>query len=116
MSRDSDAPVHGKVQPVTPDEASDLKNESIPDVVVETVNRLIARNMHLGQSKFLQKDLVAELVEAGLDPAAIQHHGWLDFEDLYRSRGWEVEYDKPGWNETYPASFKFTVPNGKRSG
>lgn len=32
-----------------------------------------------------------------------QDHGWLDLEDIYRDEGWTVEYDSPGYNETYEA-------------
>lgn len=31
----------------------------------------------------------------------------LDVEDVYRAAGWEVTYDKPGYNETYDATFTF---------
>ncbi len=31
----------------------------------------------------------------------------LDVEPSYRAEGWEVEYDKPGYNETYEATFTF---------
>lgn len=38
---------------------------------------------------------------------------WLDIETAYRQAGWEVEYDKPAYNETYGASWEFK--HGKRS-
>lgn len=34
---------------------------------------------------------------------------WLNFEGAYRRAGWKVEFDKPGYNESYPATFKFTA-------
>lgn len=100
-----------RVRPVTPDEASDMKMVNIPDVVIETVNRLLAENMRLGRAVIKQKDLVDELVSGGLDKGEIYDRGWVDFEDLYREYGWKVHYDKPGWNEDYPAFWEFTVPN-----
>lgn len=33
---------------------------------------------------------------------------WLDVEDCYRAIGWAVNYDKPAYNETYPATFEFS--------
>ncbi len=34
--------------------------------------------------------------------------GWLDVEPIFKKAGWDVEYDKPGYNESYPATFKFS--------
>ena len=32
---------------------------------------------------------------------------YLDVEELYRQEGWLVTHDKPGYDETYPATFTF---------
>jgi hypothetical protein len=32
----------------------------------------------------------------------------MDVEDVYQKAGWEVEFDKPGYNEDYEANFKFS--------
>jgi hypothetical protein len=45
-----------------------------------------------------------------LDDITVQtiwENKWLDVEDEYRKNGWEVEYDKPGLGESYPARFIF---------
>jgi hypothetical protein len=34
--------------------------------------------------------------------------GWLNIEPVYAEFGWVVEYDKPGYNESYDATFEFT--------
>jgi hypothetical protein len=34
--------------------------------------------------------------------------GYCDLEPLYRAAGWRVVHDKPAYNETYDAYFKFT--------
>lgn len=34
-------------------------------------------------------------------------NGWLDIETVYEDSGWSVEYDKPGYNESYEASWTF---------
>ncbi len=36
---------------------------------------------------------------------------WLNVEELYRAQGWTVTYDKPGYNESYPATFTFAPGN-----
>lgn len=34
--------------------------------------------------------------------------GWFDVESSYRRVGWRVEYDKPGYNESYEGFWKFS--------
>ena len=33
---------------------------------------------------------------------------YLDIEPAYRNAGWKVEFDKPGYNETYDSYFVFS--------
>ena len=44
-----------------------------------------------------------------LKRADVFSNHWLDVEDIYREQGWNVEYDKPTYNETYDAYFVFSV-------
>lgn len=32
---------------------------------------------------------------------------YLDIEEIYSASGWVVKYDKPAYNEDYPATFEF---------
>jgi hypothetical protein len=87
--------------PITPAEAEERRKVNIPGFVIDVVNRLIVENVTPnGTATVLVSDIKAAL-----------HHGyrkeWLDFEELYREAGWEVTYDGPAYNETYPAYFKF---------
>jgi len=43
-----------------------------------------------------------------VDRNKIFEMGWLDVEDAYRAQGWNVVYDRPGYCESYEASFIFT--------
>jgi hypothetical protein len=44
----------------------------------------------------------------GLTRQGMYDKGWMDVEDVYQKAGWEVEFDKPGYNEDYEANFKFS--------
>ena len=101
-------------RPISPHEALELKQANIPDVVINTVNRLIAENIRYGYATLYQKDIVKELVASGLNRREIFDKHWLDFEDMYREAGWEVTYDSPGFNETYDETFKFEAPECAR--
>lgn len=109
-----------RVKPISPEEVATLKTKIIPEEVIEAVNELIASRFSNGYANFTQKDLVALIKkkfkehgkEAPSDKLIMDEH-WLDFEDIYREEGWKVFYDKPGYNESYNATFEFKIADGK---
>ena len=97
------------VLPIRPSEAAKKKRSDIPDVVLETFNEFIISDLSKnGRAVIRQDDIVKALVEKGLREGEIYDKHWLDVEGLYRSAGWEVEYDKPAHCENYPATFTFS--------
>lgn len=95
-------------EPIKPSEVADLKNKTIPSVVFEVVNSLIANNYSGGYARVYQKDIVKILVDNyNFLQKDIFDNGWLNVEESYRQAGWFVKYDKPGFNEGYPATFEF---------
>lgn len=103
----------------------DIINGYIPDTILEVVNESLKFNYKGGkeiiivQDKLVNeicsklKDTIIDIGNGKLEPfdrnMLFDRH-WLDFEDLYRQKGWKVEYDKPAYCETYPAYWKFTLP------
>lgn len=110
MERFSNNENQEPVRPIAPEEVLAAKLEHFPPEVIDTVNRLIERNLQYGQARILQKDIVNALTEGGMNRVDIFKNHWLDFEDIYRDAGWAVGYDKPGYNETYDAFFEFRAP------
>jgi hypothetical protein len=97
-------------KPISPDEISDLQKEIFPAEVFDAFNELIAENFSNGYANVEQDTVVNRIIEKGagnITKHEIFHRGWLNVEEVYRKAGWEVDYDKPGYNETYPASFEF---------
>lgn len=111
--RKKEADMASRVLPIKPSEVVKQKKESFPDEVFEAFNELIAEKFSGYCAEFKQEAVVARMVAKGLSRAEIFSKGWLDVEDVYRAQGWDVEYDSPGYNESYPATFKFT-PQKKR--
>lgn len=97
------------VKPITPAAVVVLKTCLFPDEVLEAFNELIAENFSGGISSFTQKKVVARMVKKGISSTQAYANHWLDVEDIYRKSGWKVEYDKPGFNESYEATFTFSV-------
>ena len=108
IAKDSDM----SVKPITPREVVGKKQESLPDEVIEAFNELIAENWEGSSSRIKQIKAVAKIREKFL-PKRITakkmfDNNWLDVEDVFRKAGWDVEYDKPGFNETYEPIFEFS--------
>ena len=93
---------------ITPREACNNKDSVIPEVVIEVINKLIVVNLRDNEATIGQDEIVKALVKRGLSRNEIFDEGWLDIEPIYKKVGWEVEYDKPAYNEDYPATFTFT--------
>lgn len=103
------------VKPITPDQVGAAKAAILPDHVIETWNELIAANWSGGRACVQQNDAVVALMDhvdsSVIDLASRRQEvfnlKWLDIEDVYCEQGWDVEYDKPGYNEDYEATFTF---------
>ena len=96
------------VEPIGPNEVKLF----IPDFIIEAVNRLI-KEKWVGHEAVILQDEIMDVVSSD-DPddnkpsrQEVFDRHWLDFEDLYREKGWDVEYDKPAYNEFYKAKFIF---------
>lgn len=101
-------------KPISPCDVTKAKLANIPDLVVEAINELISEkfNSRIGISAVCQDDIIVRIMAKmpGATRDLIFEKGWLDIEDMYGEAGWEVEYDKPGYNESYPATFRFKRP------
>ncbi len=96
-------------KPIKPDEVSDEKNKNIPEFIIRAFNELIVENWTGSSSTFLQKEAMARAlsIDSTYSSQEIFKKKWFDVENLYRKQGWKVEYDKPGYNESYEANFTF---------
>jgi hypothetical protein len=109
-------------KPIRPEEVVGEKRKSIPPIVIDVFNDYIAERWSGFSSSFKQKEVLAEVLKRMnavrhdvqfTDDEVFKKH-WLDVEDIYREAGWDVKYDKPGYNEDYDASFEFCKPKAHR--
>lgn len=107
------------IEPISPDSVQGAANKSIPDFVVQAFNELIAKNWDGKRATVHQSAVVEKAIDIQTQQYKEKHqtsdwyipafnYDWLNIEPLYEAKGWKVEYDKPGYCETYPATFKFT--------
>lgn len=101
------------VTAISPTDIVAQKAKDFPDFVLQEWNKIIAKNFTSGSALVFQKDVIEVLLphtQHGNRQEIFDQH-WLDVEEIYRAQGWDVVYDKPAYNESYEASFKFT-PKG----
>jgi hypothetical protein len=110
-----------KVTPITPAEVLGVKAVTVPEGALKAWNEIITENYVDGRSHFTQKQLVDRILKnlkgvthdgKRVTRFDIFDKGWLDLEDTFRQASWNVEYDKPGFNENYAANFTFTPKRG----
>ena len=94
-------------KPITPDEVGAAKVVHTPAAVFDAFNAEIAKEFTSGAAKVKQNAVMERLVAGGLQRSEVFVMGWLNIEEAYRAAGWQVEYDKPGYNETGEAYFTF---------
>lgn len=97
------------MKPLSPQEVQEQKQAGIPDEVYQVFNTLIIEDWDGHGAVVRQDTAVNKIVEVmKVSRHDIFKRGWLNVERAYIKEGWKVEYDKPGYNESYEATFTFT--------
>jgi hypothetical protein len=109
MGWDETAPT---VKAITPNEVVAEKQKHLPNAVFEAFNELIAAHYTGRMSEFTQDEVMNRILDKMKTKAVtrevVLNKGWLNVEEVYRHAGWDVEYDRPGYNENYAAKFIFS--------
>lgn len=103
--------------PITPETAVAHKAARLPSEVIEAFNDLIAERFDGVSARFRQEDAVEAILAQGIAPdrQAVFDRHWLDVEPIYRAAGWNVTYEKPGFNEPGSPVFTFTRPSRRQA-
>lgn len=104
------------IKPFSPADVKRLASDTLafPEEVIQVVNGILTEEGRSGnyivvyQDKVLDRldQLFAEKGKMFDREEAFDRH-WLDFEEVYRSQGWKVTYDKPGYCESYEPRWVF---------
>lgn len=102
------------IKPISPNEVLENKKTIFPDFVLESFNHLITKNFKGNKAVVRQCDVIEHILKINpdIDRNYIFNNELLDVEDIYRSEGWDVYYDKPAYCENYEPTFTFS--KGKR--
>lgn len=104
--------VHGKRQvnkPITPQDL--IGGIKLPDEVFKAVNKVLKEQWVYGKkSMIIKRDIFVEAImeEMALDRKEVFDKAYLDFEEEYRSVGWQISYNsRPERTDPY---YEFTIP------
>ena len=97
------------VKPISPKDVTDNLDKIIPESIIEAVNNLIKKEFRGNEVTILQTDIIKEArrIDKDLTEKKIFDNKWIDFEPIFRKAGWIVEYNSPGYCESYPETFTF---------
>lgn len=104
------------VAPVSP---YTIKKElkDFPDEVINGFNTVIKRNWNGSSARVDQDEVIDEILsnykknlKLKMTRKKLFDDHLLDVEDVFRKAGWKVQYDKPGYCESYSAYFIFSKP------
>lgn len=98
------------IKPISPNEIQESLADIIPPEIVMAVNNLLKKKFRGNSVTIYQKEIEAEVfkINPKMTSEMIYDNHWMDFEPLFVAQGWDIEYDKPGYNESYEAYFIFT--------
>lgn len=95
----------------SPEDVLKKRNEMIPDFVITAFNDLLTENYQEDETIIKQEDAIRKILEYSTDyeltREAIFKKHYLDIENLYRNNGWEVDYEKPAFDERFEPYFIF---------
>jgi len=98
-----------EIKPLRPAEIIANLDKTTPTVVITAVNNMLTKYFKGGSVTVKQNEIINEIMrlDSNISRSEIIDNKWMDFEEVYRQYGWSVSYDKPGYNESYDATFEF---------
>lgn len=93
-------------KPIRPSEVT----KKVPNEVIEAFNELIEEHWKDEHVTVYQEAVVDRILlkMPHIKRPTIFDAGWLDVESIYQKAGWEVVFEKPGYNERGKAHFIFS--------
>lgn len=88
----------------------DLEN-IIPGFVVEAVNNLLKKNYRGSSTTIKQADIQNEILRISpeeITQQSIYDNKWMDFDEIFKKKGWDVEYIKSDYTGGFKSYFTFT--------
>lgn len=94
---------------LSPKDITERQRKLIPPFVTEAIDNLLAQKFDGSSAVFSLKE-ATEAIKDSMPVFESFKSEWLNFEPIYREAGWKVVFDRPGCNEDYPATYRFSQP------
>ena len=103
------------VMPLTPKQVKEMHQKTIPEEIILAVNHLLVKGCSESRIRVIieQNEVIEQATTTMRNNGKtverndfFENH-WLDFEPIFRKAGWKVTFNKPGYNESYPAYWTF---------
>lgn len=103
------------IKPIPPEQAHTDFKSTLDPLMIQAVNNLLVLKGYAKYITLKQKDIISEYErlhhEKRTKPLNVFKTNQLEFEGIFRDAGWQVTYDKPGYNESYEPTFEFKFKN-----
>lgn len=100
-----------KVLPIKPKDVQRLKKSQteIPNDIIQCFNEMIVAKWDGHKSHIKQNDMIEYILDhtTNYTRRGLFDNHYLDVEEFFSDNGWDVVYDKPGFNELYDAFWVF---------
>ena len=102
------------MKPITPEKVLEIRIHEMPEAIIQATNELIVRKWNGHDATIKINEIVEQYFrvigekETAVKRKELFENHYLDIEPAYRNAGWKVEFDKPGYNESYDAFFVFS--------
>ena len=98
------------IKPVRPEDVFKQEEHTIHPSMIRAINLFLTR-FDGNQTTITVEELVEQFLK--FEPSWTRDMIWdkkqLGFEGLYKASGWDVVYEKPGYNENYTPFFVFKL-------
>ena len=89
------------IEVITPAQVRKMRKDYIPECVFAAINELIVKHFNGIESCIEQNEILNKICteETGLSRSDVFKYHYLDIEEIYGEKGWQVEYHKPDYND-----------------
>lgn len=103
------------VIPLTPKQVKEMHQKTIPEEIILAVNHLLVKGCSESRIRVIieQNEVIEQATTIMRNKGKTVERNdffdkhWLDFEPIFRKAGWKVTFNKPGYNESFPAYWTF---------
>ena len=94
--------------PITPNELTEMQRKLMPEEVIKAWNEMIAEAYDGTSADILLGDARTRIRNVCGVYQIPYKENYLNIEDIYREAGWNVEFNKPDYTESYESFYEFS--------